>query len=60
VRTVEFLGSRALLRVDVGAAVVAAFMPLGARFAPRQPIGLAPSSPDRVRWFDAATGKALG
>jgi len=59
VRTIEFLGSRMLLRIDVGAAIVTAFMPLGARFAPRQPVGLAPASPDRVRWFDAGSGKAL-
>jgi ABC-type sugar transport system ATPase subunit len=59
VRTVEFLGSRMLLRVDVGASVVAAFMPLGARFAVRQEVGLVPASPDRVRWFAAGTGAAL-
>jgi ABC-type sugar transport system ATPase subunit len=59
VRTSEFLGSRMLLRVDVGAAIVTAFMPLGSRFSPRQSIGLDPAVPDRVRWFDAATGTAV-
>jgi ABC-type sugar transport system ATPase subunit len=59
VRTVEFLGSRMLVRVDVGSAIVTAFMPLGSRFAPKQPIALAPASPDRVRWFDAASGNAI-
>jgi ABC-type sugar transport system ATPase subunit len=60
VRTSEFLGSRMLLRVDVGASIVTAFMPLGSRFSPRQPIGLAAAAPDRVRWFDTATGAAVG
>ncbi|MCM0018844.1 MAG: ABC transporter ATP-binding protein [Tagaea sp.] len=59
VRTVEFLGSRMLVRVDVGSSVVAAFMPLGTRLAVRERVGLAPSSPDRVRWFAAASGKAI-
>ncbi len=59
VRTIEFLGSRMLLRIDVGAAIVTAFMPLGARFAPKQPVGLAPASADRVQWFDAGSGKAV-
>jgi ABC-type sugar transport system ATPase subunit len=59
IRTVEFLGSRTLLRVDVGGAVVAAFVPLGMPFAAREAIGLAPSSADKVRWFAADTGIAL-
>jgi len=59
IRTVEFLGSRTLLRVDVGGAVVAAFVPLGMPFAAREAIGLAPSAKDRVRWFAADTGAAL-
>jgi ABC-type sugar transport system ATPase subunit len=59
VRTVEFLGSRMLVRVDVGASVVAAFMPLGTRLAVRERVGLGPSSPGRVRWFAAGTGAAL-
>lgn len=59
IRTVEFLGSRTLLRVDVGGTVVAAFVPLGVPFTAREAIGLAPSSPDRVRWFAADTGMAL-
>ncbi len=59
IRTVEFLGSRTLLRVDVGTVVVAAFVPLGMPFAAREAVGLAPSSPDRVRWFAADTGIAL-
>ncbi len=59
VRTIEFLGSRMLLRVDVGASIVTSFMPLGSQFVPQQPVGLAPVSPERVRWFDAGSGKAL-
>jgi ABC-type sugar transport system ATPase subunit len=59
VRTIEFLGSRMLLRIDVGAAIVTSFMPLGSQFVPQQPVGLAPVSPERVRWFDAGSGKAL-
>ena len=59
VRTIEFLGSRMLLRIDVGAAIVTAFMPLGSQFSPRQPVGLAPASGDRVRWFAAETGGAI-
>ena len=59
IRTVEFLGSRTLLRVDVGGAVVAAFVPLGMPFTAREAIGLAPSSADKIRWFAADTGVAL-
>jgi len=59
VRTVEFLGSRALLRADIGNTLVTAFLPAQLKFVPGQPIGLDPSSDDRVRWFDAQTGKAL-
>jgi ABC-type sugar transport system ATPase subunit len=58
VRTIEFLGSRMLLRVDVGASIVTVFLPLGTRFAPRQVVGLAPASPARIRWFSADSGKA--
>jgi len=59
VRTVEFLGSRALLRADIGDTLVTAFLPAQLEFAPDQSIGLNPSSDDRVRWFDAQTGKAF-
>ncbi len=59
VRTVEFMGSRVQLRADIGDTLVTAFLPAQLMFAPGQPIGLNPSSDDRVRWFDAQTGKAL-
>lgn len=60
VRTVEFLGARALLRLDVAGQVVSAFVPLDAAVAPGDEVGLAPTARERVRWFDAATGAALG
>jgi hypothetical protein len=44
-RTVEFLGARALLRLDVGAQVAAAFVTLDAAIAPGDEIGLARSLP---------------
>jgi ABC-type sugar transport system ATPase subunit len=59
VRTVEFLGSRSLLRADVGATLVAAFLPPQVKLRPGEPVGLAPIDADRVRWFDGASGVAL-
>jgi ABC-type sugar transport system ATPase subunit len=59
VRTVEFLGSRSLLRADVGRALVTAFLPPGLSPTPGEAIALAPASPDRVRWFDTGSGVAL-
>ncbi len=58
-RTVEFLGARALLRLDVAGQVVTAFVPLDAAIAPGDEVGLAPTAPQRVRWFDAASGAAI-
>jgi ABC-type sugar transport system ATPase subunit len=59
VRTVEFLGSRSLLRADVGDHLVSAFLAPDLRFAAGQPIGLSPTTDDRVSWFDKATGSAI-
>jgi ABC-type sugar transport system ATPase subunit len=59
VRTVEFLGSRSLLRADVGNTLVAAFLPPAASLAPGAPIGLSPADPAIIRWFDTASGGAL-
>ncbi len=59
VRTVEFLGARALLRLDVGGHVVTTFVPLDIALAPGDEIGLAPIAPNKVRWFDATTGAAV-
>ena len=58
-RTVEFLGSRSLLRVDVGDALVSAFLPASVDFAPGATIGLAPTEPARLRFFDVQSGRAL-
>ncbi len=58
-RTVEFLGSRALLRADVGGQIVTAFAPLDAAVAPGAQIGLNPTAQSRIHWFDAASGLAL-
>jgi len=59
-RTVEFLGARALLRLDVGSQIVAAFVPLDAAIAPGDAVGVDPLSPDQVHWFDTASGAAIG
>ena len=59
VRTVEFLGSRSLLRVDVGHALVTAFLPPSLRAGPGEIIGLSPAHEGRVSWFDKASGIAL-
>jgi ABC-type sugar transport system ATPase subunit len=59
VRTVEFLGSRSLLRADVGDHLVSAFLAPDLRFAAGQTIGLSPVADDRVSWFDKATGDAI-
>ena len=59
VRTVEFLGARNLLRVDVGDTLVMAFTPADAEVAPGQPIGLGPADAERTCWFDADSGIAL-
>lgn len=59
VRTVEFLGSRSLLRADVGDVLVTAFLPPHLGFVPGHTIGLSPADPSRVRWFDRASGAAI-
>jgi ABC-type sugar transport system ATPase subunit len=59
VRTVEFLGSRSLLRADVGDTLVTAFLPADAGLSPGDRIGLEPCSPESVTWFDTVSGQAL-
>ena len=60
VRTVEFLGSRSLIRADVGPVLATAFVPPDANVQVGQRIGLSPKSADDVSWFDLATGRAVG
>ena len=59
VRTVEFLGSRSLLRADVGDHLVSAFLAADLRFVAGQTIGLSPGMHGCVSWFDKATGNAI-
>ncbi|MCP8941143.1 ABC transporter ATP-binding protein [Alsobacter sp. SYSU M60028] len=59
VRTVEFLGSRSLVRADIGATLVTAFVSPDIELAPGQPVGLGPSDPCKVRWFNGRTGAAI-
>jgi ABC-type sugar transport system ATPase subunit len=60
VRTVEFLGSRSLIRVDVGPVLATAFVAPDSGARVGEPIGLSPKSPDAVSWFDVASGQATG
>ena len=59
VRTVEFLGSRSLIRVDVGPVLTMAFVPADVNIRVGDRIGLSPGSPDDIHWFDVATGKVI-
>ena len=59
VRTVEYLGARSLLRVDVGETLVSAFLPSAVELAPGAAIGLSPADASRLRFFDMQTGLAL-
>jgi len=59
VRTVEFLGSRSLLRADVGDTLISAFLPPDLSVDAGQPIGLTPSASSKLCWFDTATGEAI-
>lgn len=59
VRTIEFLGSRSLLRADVGDHLVSAFLAADLRFVAGQTIGLSPGMHGCVSWFDKVTGNAI-
>lgn len=59
VRTVEFLGSRCLLRVDVGPVLTMAFVAADVNIRVGERIGLTPGTPEDLHWFDVATGKAI-
>ena len=59
VRTLEYLGGRCLLRVDVADGLISAFLPPGAEAEPGAEVGLAPSEPGRLRYFDTDTGLAV-
>jgi hypothetical protein len=59
VRTVEFLGSRSLLRADVGAVLATAFVPADLGFAVGASIGLSPMTDAALHWFDLATGQRM-
>jgi ABC-type sugar transport system ATPase subunit len=60
VRTVEFLGSRSLLRADIGPVLATAFLGPDLGYAAGEPIGLAPTHDEALRWFDLETGRAIG
>jgi ABC-type sugar transport system ATPase subunit len=60
VRTVEFLGSRCLMRADIGETLVTAFLPAEVTTQPGETVGLKASHPGRTRWFDVASGLAVG
>ncbi|RUT30406.1 ABC transporter ATP-binding protein [Arsenicitalea aurantiaca] len=59
VRTVEFLGSRSLVRIDVGDALVSAFLPATVQLSAGGAVGLRPSDPAKVRFFDTQTGLSV-
>jgi ABC-type sugar transport system ATPase subunit len=59
VRTVEFLGSRSLVRADIGPVLASAFVEPDIRVRAGEAIGLAPLRADLVRWFDPRTGAAI-
>jgi hypothetical protein len=59
VRTIEFLGSRSLIRVDVGPVLVTAFIASEAEVRIGERIGLKPTTPTSVCWFDLETSQAL-
>ncbi len=59
VRTVEYLGARSLLRMDVGSTLISAFLPSSVELAPGADIGLSPASPEKLRFFDMRSGEAL-
>lgn len=59
VRTVEYLGARTLLRMDVGNTPISAFLPASLELAPGTEVGLSPTSRDRLRFFDSQSGQSL-
>jgi len=59
VRTVEYLGARSLLRMDIGNTLVSAFLPSSVELVPGSEIGLSPADPTRLRFFDIESGLAL-
>lgn len=59
VRTVEYLGSRSLVRVDVGSCLVSAFLPATVDLTAGTKIGLKPVEFNKVRLFDTKLGIAL-
>ena len=59
VRTVEFLGSRSLLRADVGPVLATALLPPDCSFAVGEMVGLDPSNEAPLHWFDVASGHRI-
>jgi ABC-type sugar transport system ATPase subunit len=59
VRTVEYLGSRSLVRVDVGEFLVSAFLTPSVELTAGSAIGLSPVEPSKARFFDTQNGLAL-
>ncbi|QEL27057.1 ABC transporter ATP-binding protein (plasmid) [Bosea sp. F3-2] len=59
VRTVEYLGSRSLVRVEVGERLIAAFLPPSVDLPAGAAIGLSPADPDKARFFQTDGGASL-
>ncbi|TKT75813.1 ABC transporter ATP-binding protein [Aquamicrobium sp. LC103] len=59
VRTVEYLGSRSLVRVGVGERTITAFLPPSDDIPAGAKIGLSPSDPDKMRFFQTDSGGSL-
>jgi ABC-type sugar transport system ATPase subunit len=59
VRTVEYLGARSLLRMDVGSTLISAFLPSSVELLPGAEINLVTTSPTQLRFFDMQSGQAL-
>ena len=59
VRVVEPLGAHTLATCDVAGAMMRVVLDSDLRIAPGDTLSLVPR-PDRVRWFDPATGHAVG
>ena len=59
VRTVEYLGSRSLVRVEVGERLIAAFLPPSIDLPGGAAIGLAFADPDKARFFETDGGASL-
>ena len=59
VRTVEYLGSRSLVRVAVGERTISAFLPSAVILPAGAEIGLSPADPAKARFFQTESGASL-